>query len=106
MEAVDTTLDEPSPPLVDRRATQLEPLGHLRVRSALRAGQHDAAPHRQSLCARRAARPPLKRVALIVGQDQLGKLRATSSSHASLPSSSKTTTRTRDFNRKFLTGDE
>ena len=64
--------DEPAPPPGHRARRDPQPGGHLLVRRALRAGQHDLRPQRQRLAGLGPPRPARELIALVIGQLQPG----------------------------------
>ena len=71
-QAIEPVLDEPAPPPGDRARCDPQVRGHLLVRHALRAGQHDLGPQRQRLRRLGPPRPAHQLIALRAGQRQPG----------------------------------
>ncbi len=69
---VHAVLDEPAPPLADRRCRHPQILGDILVGQTIRARQHDPRPQRQRLRRLRPTRPPRQLGTLVIGQRQLG----------------------------------
>ena len=86
---IEAPLDEPSPPLRDRRLIHVQLRRDHHVVRALRALQHDPAPLRQRMRRLRTPRPTSQRLTFLIGERQ-HLLRTTPTSHTSQyePSSS------------------
>jgi len=72
-QAVQTTHDEPIPPLPDCLPRELKRLGHLTVGSAGCTGKHDPCPASKGLRGFRSSRPPMQRFSFFFGQRQGSK---------------------------------
>jgi hypothetical protein len=81
---VQTSVDEPGPPLAHGRPGDPKLLGHLRVGQTIRTCQHDPTPQRQRLGTLGPSRPAHQRLTLYIGQRQF-RLGATTSSHTPKP---------------------
>src|SRR5215210_638878 len=87
-QSVQAAFDKPLAPLADHLRRHPLASRHRLVALTLRAGQHHPRPLRQRLRARRAPRPPLKRLALCLAEYQL-RLRTSRACHRTrLPTSS------------------
>src|SRR5262245_10543332 len=89
VQPVQTSMEEPAPPLGDRPPPHTQPNCDRRVGLALSASQHDTTTQRQRLSTLRSPHPTLQSRALLLAQHQRRKMRIR---HDRLPSWSDTTT--------------